>query len=172
MTSRLSDERGFTLIELIVVCLLLGVVMMGIGDLFVSGTRAQSDTQARIDAQQNANLAISRLEYEARCASGGVVLDSGTGVSLTLPSTCSNASGTVSWCVASGVLTRYPTNSCTGTGQPFADSVTSASFSIPTAATGELPQLDVQLTVNETGRGSDGFSASDAITFRNAARTS
>ena len=73
---RLAAEDGVTLIELIIVCALLGVVMVGIVNMLISGSRAQRDTSGRVDAQQGARLAIDRLEYEARCASSVTRLSS------------------------------------------------------------------------------------------------
>jgi prepilin-type N-terminal cleavage/methylation domain-containing protein len=174
MRARLGAEDGFSLIELVIVCLILGVVLTGIVNVFVSGTRAQADVQGRTTGQQNARLALDRLEYEARCATSATLVSAGAGVSLSLPSQCSHATGTVTWCVASGVFTRFTAASCTGTGQAYVSSVTSATpFSLLTAATGAgiLPRLKVSLTVNPTGRSSDAFTLADAITLQNAARS-
>ena len=171
MRRRLSDESGFTLIELIVVCALLGFVMTGVVNLFVSGTRAQSDTDARVLAQQNVRTAIDRLQYEARCASSASLVSAGAGVTLTLPSVCSHATGTVTWCVVNGVLLRNVGPVCSATGQVFVRSITSAQpFALPTTASGYLPQLTVSLTSNTTGRTSDAFTDGDVITLRNATR--
>jgi type II secretory pathway pseudopilin PulG len=174
MRRRLGAEDGVTLIELIIVCALLGVVMTGIVNLLISGSRAQRDTSGRVDAQQGARLAIDRLEYEARCASSVITLSSGAGVALVLPAQCSHASGNVSWCVSSGALTRYAASSCTGTGQAYVKSVTSATpFTVKwaTGANGFLPRLQMNLSVNDTGPSSDAFSLNDTIALRNGGMT-
>ena len=134
MRPRLGAEDGFSLIELVIVCLILGVVLTGLVNVLVSGTRAQADDQGRAIAQQNTRLALDRLEYDARCATSATLVGSGAGVSLSLPSQCSHATGTVTWCVTGGVLTRYTVASCTGSGQTFVSSVTSATpFSLLTS---------------------------------------
>jgi len=171
MRKPLDEEHGFTLIELLIVCLILGIVLTGLVNLLVSGTTAEADAQGRMVAQQNTRLALDRLEFEARCATSATLVGSGAGVSLSLPSQCSHATGAVTWCVTSGVFTRYTAASCTGSGQPFVGSVTSAtpfSLLLGAAGAGVLPRLQLNLTVNQTGRSSDLFTIADAITLRNA----
>jgi prepilin-type N-terminal cleavage/methylation domain-containing protein len=172
--TRFARDDGFTLVELVIVCLVLGIILTGLVNVLVSGTRAQADVQGRMVAQQNTRLALDRLEFEARCATSASLLGSGAGVSLSLPSQCSHATGTVAWCVTGGVFTRYVAATCTGSGQKFVDSVTSATpFSLVTGASGAgiLPRLQVNLTVNQTGRSADAFSVADAITLQNASRS-
>jgi Tfp pilus assembly protein PilW len=168
MRPRLTDERGVTLIELLIVCLIIGFVMDGIVNLLVSGVRASASTQAMVVAQQNGGLAISRIEYEARCASAYSLAQSGAGINLTMPSECSHASGTISWCVESGVLIRYVAANCAGSGESFVSSVTSPTPFSVVSASGDLPSLRVRLTVNPTAISANVFALSDLITLRNA----
>jgi prepilin-type N-terminal cleavage/methylation domain-containing protein len=163
-----GDERGITLIEMVVVMVLMTILMAGLANVFVSGTRAQYDMNSRLNAQQDVRLALSRLDFEGRCATSATIVSSGAGVSFSLPSQCMHATGPVSWCVSSGVLSRYAASSCTGTAQIFSRGLTSATpFSLVTA-TGNLPRLSVRLIANPTGRPTDTFSITDAITLRNS----
>lgn len=172
MKQRLSDEGGMTLLETLFVMIILGVISVGLVNVFVSGTRASSDATARIAGQQNARLALDRLEFEARCASAATLVSAGAGVSLTVQAQCSHAGGSnVTWCVVSGVLTRYSGSACSGTGQPFVSGITSATPFSCVAPVGPLPQIAVNLTVNTTGRSSDGTTVADQITMRNAPAT-
>jgi prepilin-type N-terminal cleavage/methylation domain-containing protein len=171
--SRLRDERGFTLIELLVVCLTLGIVLTGLVNVFVSGSRAGADTDARLQAQQADRLSLDKLDYEARCASTATLVSGGAGVTLTFLPTCSHVAGaaTVTWCVTGGVLTRFTGAACSGTGTPYARSITSPTpFSLPAPVSGSLPQLQISLSANASGRSSDGFSLTDTLTLRNAQR--
>lgn len=164
MRARLGDERGVTLVELLIVCATMGIVLTGIVNVLVSGTRAGADADARMQAQQSARLALDRLRYEARCASGAT--STAVSVTLTLPPVCSHASGSVVWSISGGVLTRTAGASTTR----FVDSLTSASsFAVttPAAGSGLLKQLDVSMTVDTTGRASDAFTLDDTITLRN-----
>ena len=167
MRRRLAAEGGYTLIELLIVIAILGFIMAGIANLRVSGSRAQSDTSARVAAQGSARIALDRLEFEARCASNATILNSGAGVALTMPTQCPHATGNITYCVSGGVLTRYSgTTTCSGgTSYPYITSITTPTpFSI--VWTSNLPRLVVALTVNSGGR-SDAFSLLDSIALRN-----
>jgi len=64
MKRLVSDERGVTLIEMLVAMVLAGIVMTGVVNIFISGTRAGADANTRLDAQQGVRMALDRLEYD------------------------------------------------------------------------------------------------------------
>ncbi len=167
---RVRDERGQTVFEMLVALVLVAILMVGVVNIIVSGSRAGGDANARIDAQQNTRLAVDRLEFEGRCASAAALVSGGAGVSFTLPSQCSHTTTTtVTWCVVSGVLKRLTSSSCSGSGQAFISGVTSpAPFSLPTTPSGDLPSLAIAITVNTIGAASTGATLDDEITLRNA----
>jgi prepilin-type N-terminal cleavage/methylation domain-containing protein len=161
---RLSDERGMTIPELLIACVVLVILMGAVTDIIVSGNRASVKTTAEINAQQDLRVAFDRLEFEGRCAESATVLSGGTAVKFVLPAQCAHAAGTYTWCVALGVLRRYSGSSCTGTAQVFASGITSPTpFSLATA-TGTLPRLLVAVTIGD-------MRESDTITLRNAPPT-
>lgn len=168
---RSAEEAGFTLVELLVAMVLTAIVMIGVVNIFISGTRAGADANARVDAQQNTRLALDRLEFEGRCSSSASIVSAGAGVDFTLPSQCSHATGDVTWCVVGRVLARYLSSGCTGSGQTFVSGVTSAApFSLVTVS-GALPRLEIAITVDTGGR-SDASTLTDTIALRNAAPSS
>ena len=166
----LRGERGQSMPELLMVMLITSFVLAAISGVIVAGLRGTSDSSSRLAGQQNSRLAVDRLEFEARCASGATVGGSGANVQLTLPSECVHATGTYTWCVDSGSLIRYSGAGCSGTAQTFATTVTTATPFTLVTATGYLPRLQIALSINAGGR-SDAVSVSDVITLRNAARS-
>lgn len=169
---RLShDESGFSLVELVVVAFITVLVVGGLSSLFVSGLRASSTTNTTLASQTGVKLALERLEFETRCASQATLVSGGAGVTLTLPSQCTAASGSVSWCVSDGSLVRYPASSCTGGGETFAPNVTSATPFSCLAPVGAYPRLQVALEVNAGPTAATAFSGTDTIALRNAALT-
>ena len=174
MTHRLADERGFSLVELVIVMFLVSILLAGLSNLFISGLRASSDTSARTAGQGNIQTAVNRLEFELRCSSGATVPNAGvanSSVTVTLPTQCVHATGQYTWCVSGGSLLRYSGATCSGTGETFANNVTTAKPFTLVSTTGNLPQLAINLSVNLVGSSSDAVSVADTITLRNAART-
>ena len=73
--ARFQEDSGFSLVELLVTMVVMGFILGGLANIFVSGERASSDGQARLTSQQNVNVALTRLEYDARCASAASLLN-------------------------------------------------------------------------------------------------
>ena len=164
----IRDERGITLIEMLITVTLLGILLAPLASIFVSGSHTSYVLNSNLTSQESIRVGLSRLEYEGRCGSSATILSGGAGVSFTLPSVCSHVSPVVSWCVVGGVLKRYVASSCSGTGTPFADSITSATpFSLQ-ADTGDLQEVLVSLSANPTGVATGTFSIADSITLRNS----
>jgi prepilin-type N-terminal cleavage/methylation domain-containing protein len=162
------DESGFTLIELVVVMTVLVLLMAGLSSLFVSGLSASNTTNDILASQTQIHISLDRLEYETRCASSAALVSSGAGVKLTLPGQCTNASGTVTWCVTSGSLVRYAASSCSGSSQTLAKNITSAHPFACLTTVGDYPRLQIALTA-QTQSSEDTVSATDTIALRNAA---
>lgn len=167
----LCEEGGFALVELLITCVVLGILMAGLSGLLTSSIRASSDTDARLAGQLNVRLAFDRLEYETRCASTASILSGGAGVHLAAPVQCTHAPSDVTWCASGGNLVRIVGTSCAGTGETFIRSVTSPTPFSCYAPVGPLPQLRVTLALNPTGRSSDTTLSTDWITMRNAVAT-
>lgn len=68
-----GDERGYSLVEMLVVMSILGVVIAGLTGVFVSGSRAELDLNRRFQAQQQARLALDKIRVDLHCASAAEV---------------------------------------------------------------------------------------------------
>lgn len=62
----MSNERGYTLAEMLVVCAIVGLVMASLLGLVVSGQKAFWYGTTQVDAQQTARVAIERMVKEIR----------------------------------------------------------------------------------------------------------
>jgi prepilin-type N-terminal cleavage/methylation domain-containing protein len=182
----LSDERGYTLVEMLVVMAILGVVIAGLTTVFVSGSRAELDMNRRFQAQQQARLALDRIRADLHCATAAQVqtINGYTGgVAISAPN-CSTA--TIDWClVPSAKMTgRYAlyrttstTNKCASadTGRLLvADYLLTNSnvFSTLTNVSNaslEVVSVDFPISVNPT-TGRDVYELKDMIVARNSAR--
>lgn len=71
------DARGFTVVELLVVMLLLGIVGGVVGSAIVSGLNSSRATTARTVALHELEIALQRMTRDLRAADPLVLSDSG-----------------------------------------------------------------------------------------------
>ena len=184
LRGRLAESGGFTLTEMIVVMAILGVIVAGLTQLFLSGSKAEADMSNRFRAQQNARLALDGLRREIHCASAVVGTPTTSSLTITLPSYCpTNGTGadtSVTWCAVAAApyaLWHYPGGSCSGPGgRKWADNlVTGAVFSpaytAPALGSGNLGTISVDLPVDLTpGDAKQRYELKDDIVLRNTPR--
>ena len=86
-------ERGYTLIELLQVMVILGVVMTGLGVVFVQASNAELDMNRRFQAQQEARVAVDKMRREIHCSKAITPAGNATAVTVTIPSQCPSSGG-------------------------------------------------------------------------------
>jgi prepilin-type N-terminal cleavage/methylation domain-containing protein len=178
---RLADERGLTLVELIVVTILFGVVLTAVTTLFVSATNSETDLNNRFQAQLSARLALDRLRREVHCATAVDPAGPASSVVLTLPAYCRVGAGTVTWCAVAypGSSTRYrlwrsTANPCgDAADRLYADFLTSATvFEYVIQSSASLGKVRVNLPVDlKPGQAGGSYTLSDDLVLRNSRRT-
>jgi prepilin-type N-terminal cleavage/methylation domain-containing protein len=185
---RLAAEGGYSLSELIVVLVIIGIVVGALTQLFVSSSVAQVDMTRRFEAQQDMRLALDKLRREIHCASE-VTGAPGTSIFIKLGSYCpTNGTGAVAqitWCTkdkngnappgagAPYSLWRYSGGACTGTGRKEADFLTTGQvftgYVLPVS--GSLGKLSVDLPVDvKPGDAKQRYVLKDDIVLRNTPR--
>jgi prepilin-type N-terminal cleavage/methylation domain-containing protein len=172
---RLLDERGYSLVELIIVLTILAIVLGTLTTVFVTGTRAELDLNKRFQAQQNVRIALDKIRRETHCASSATV--TAGSVTLVLPSGCPSGTGPVTWCTGgSGLrwaLYRELGGSCSSTsGVKKADYLTTGSvFGYLPQSASSLAKLTVDFPVDiDTSSTSGTYRLSDALALRNSTR--
>jgi prepilin-type N-terminal cleavage/methylation domain-containing protein len=190
----LHAQRGLTLVELLVVMTVLSLVLAPLTAAFASSFKAEVDQTNRIDAQENARLALNRLRKDIHCAHAVAGITSNTVGGQTLVLTQTNTSGvaecpglvqtnaaSVQWCSVpvAGAPSRYTlyrendvTQACDGSTSTFeVDYLTRSDlFSQPTCSSGHLPTVAVALPVNlePVQRPGSTYELNDTIALRNA----
>jgi prepilin-type N-terminal cleavage/methylation domain-containing protein len=181
---RLRDERGYSLVELLTVLVIMGVVTGSLTTVFVNASNAELDMNNRFQAQLTARLAMDKLRREVHCASSVSKGSSGSpsgplaaiSVTVVLPTGCKGA-GTVTWCTqGSGSrfgLYRVAGATCTG-GIKYADYLTKPNvfdYTAPAGGSGLLPKVNVDLPVNvKPSKTVELYELNDDIVLRNGTR--
>jgi prepilin-type N-terminal cleavage/methylation domain-containing protein len=170
---RLSSQRGFSLMELIVVMSILSTVVTALTGLFVTGTQSEVDLRSRVQAQTEAVTALDRLRRDVHCASAATA-SSATSVTLAVPCV---SGGVVSWCtslVSTGRYTlhrRSTSGTCDSTSAPYADYLSTGSvFSYELASINNLARLRAYLPVKHRSMRSP-YTLCDVVVMRNSTRT-
>ena len=113
-----QDERGFTLVELLIVTFMLGMVMTALYSVYTSHQRTAYTSDETVEVQQNLRIAMDSISRDIRTA--GLLLQTGvTGTSPISAGTTASKIFISSGC-PSGIITRItPTPSPkTGTASP------------------------------------------------------
>jgi prepilin-type N-terminal cleavage/methylation domain-containing protein len=181
---RLRGERGFSLVEMLTVMVIMSVVLTGLVSLFVQGSNAQLDMNRRFEAQQTARLALDRIRREIHCSKSGSTVG-GTGeqaaMTLRVAAHCKSAVGGVdtdiTWCTSSAgtnrwALYRQVGSTCGTGGVKWADYLTAAAvFDYQTQSSEHLANLRVRLPVDvKVGDTTPAYTLCDVIVLRNSLR--
>ena len=182
----MKAEHGYSLVELLVTMVILGVVLSGLTTVFISGSSATVSLDLRSQGQQNARLALDKLRVDIHCASAAQAQTINTypGIKLNV-SSCSSTSP-VSYCVIqfSASPVRYQLYRATGTGSTdctssdatrvlIADYLTSSSV----FTTSAIPQyslqtvgIDLKVDANPRSTTLYAYELTDSIVARNSTR--
>ena len=183
---RLRQERGYSLVEMLIVMSIMGIVMGSLSTVFVSASNSEADMNNRFQAQLGARLALDKMRREVHCGSVATPSGSSSSVTLTLPSYCKTGSGSITWCTRNIATNRYGLyrvvgSTCTG-GVKWADYlVPTASaavcsgalciFSYTAQSASSLAKLHVDFPVNvKPSKSVDLYELQDDIVLRNSTR--
>lgn len=172
-----SCERGYTMIELLQVTVILGVVLAGLTTLFVQAANSELQMNKRFQAQQAARVAVDRMRREIHCSSAITPTGAAGTISVTIPAQCPTSGGTAITVTYRTVLVsteRYKLERQVGTGPiaMLADHVRDQNvFSYAAPTTTSLGKLTVTLPINiqPPGAGSNWDLVADMV-LRNTSR--
>ncbi len=172
---RLQDERGFTLIEALVTTVAMVIVLAALTDIFSSGLKDEVGLRNRVQAQEQARIALNELRVDAHQACT-ISNQSATSVTFNMPDPtidlpCS-APTPVIWCTsASGPpYTLYNGASCPANGHVVATALASSNvfLYVPKSLTA-LAKIHVDLQLTSTsGRSSGSYRLMDDLVLLNS----
>ena len=172
----LRSERGTSVVELLTAMTILGTVLGALTGLFVTGVKSQVDLSDRVQAQNSAVTAMSRLRRDINCASAWS--GTSTATSLSLTTSCLPGS-TVSWCTTLTAANRYAlrrraTSGTCGTTDPLvADWLRSGSvFAYQDSTTGGLLRTKIRATLETRApKMAASYTLCDVLVLRNSTPT-
>lgn len=174
---RLRGEAGYSLVEMLTVMVIMTIVFSGITQVFISGSKAQTEQDNRFQAQLATRLAMDQIRKDIHCASDLAVGYTTSAITLKRPSACG---GDVSWCTSpvSGFASRWRLYrqlgaTCGTSGTMIADYLTSASVFPAYAHTVGcqcLASLQIDFPVSNKGSARDAYELSDTVFLRNSTR--
>jgi prepilin-type N-terminal cleavage/methylation domain-containing protein len=184
---RLRRQRGYSLVEMLIVLSILGVVMAGLTTLFVQASNAELDMNNRFQAQLNARLALDKMRREVHCGSIATPAGSSSSVTITLPTYCKTGSGSITWCTRNVSTNRYALyrvvgSTCSG-GVKWADYLVPTStaptcsgalciFTYTAQSATSLAKLHVDYPVNiRPSKSVELYELQDDIVLRNSTRS-
>jgi prepilin-type N-terminal cleavage/methylation domain-containing protein len=182
----LRRERGYSLIEMLIVLSITSVVMGSLTVLFIQASNAELDMNNRFQAQQEARLGLDKMRREVHCASMATPAGQSSSVTLTLPNYCKTGGGSVTWCTRNVDTNRYALyrvvgSTCSG-GVKWADYLVPTSsapvcsgalciFTYTAQSTTSLAKLHVDFPVNvKPSKSVELYELVDDIVLRNSSR--
>ena len=132
-----AEEGGYTMMEMLVVLVILGVVVGGIVTVFSSGINAEADATRRYQAQSDGRIALDKMRREIH---SGCTISTPSNYNTPTNSVtvyvgsdlCVSGANTVTYCTSGSgtnyVLYRIVATSCTGATQRVAAYLTSGNI--------------------------------------------
>jgi prepilin-type N-terminal cleavage/methylation domain-containing protein len=182
----LREQRGYSLIEMLIVLSITSVVMGALTVLFIQASNAEMDTNNRFQAQQTARLGLDKMRREVHCASMATPSGQSSSITLTLPNYCKTGNGSITWCTRNVSTNRYALyrvvgSTCSG-GVKWADYLVPTSsapdcsgalciFTYTAQSTVSLAKLHVDFPVNvKPSKSVELYELADDIVLRNSSR--
>jgi len=142
MIKLISNKKGFSLIELMVVVVILGLMVLGLVTFFTGGARSWISGQSQLEAQRNARQAMDIMVREMR--EGKSVSGTTTSVTVDIPALGSDPEDSVTY-----TWSGTPGDPISREGNPLINDVKKLEFTYPDASKiGIILEVDVDADGN------------------------
>lgn len=156
MIKLISNKKGFSLIEMMVVVVILGLMVLGLVTFFTGGVKSWVAGQSQLTAQRNARQAMDRMVREIR---EGESVSSGTVTSVTvyIPALGSDSEDSVTYSWAG-----TPGDPLNRKGYPLINNVNKLEFTYPDAS-----KISIILEVDVDNDGKPDITLDTDVNLRN-----
>jgi len=104
MIKLISNKKGFSLIEMMVVVVVLGLIVLGLVTFFTGGARSWISGQSQLEAQRNARQAMDIMVREIR--EGESASCTTTSITVDIPALGSESAYSVTYKLSGTILER------------------------------------------------------------------
>jgi len=119
-----NNKKGFSLIEMMVVVVILGLIVLGLVTFFTGGAKSWVAGQSQLEAQRNARQAMDRMVREIR--EGSSIVSGSNATSITIDYLDSFGKSAVNYNLTGSVISRDS--------NVFIDNVQTFNFTYPDAS--------------------------------------
>ena len=147
-TLNINNQKGFSLIEMMVVVVILGLIVLGLVTFFTGGTKSWVAGQYQLKAQREARQAIDRMVREIREASE-VTTNTDTKIIFNTP-----------W--ETGVTYELSGNTINRNSNPLINNVSNLDFDYPS-----LSKVHILLEVDVDDDGNPDITLNTDVNLRN-----
>jgi prepilin-type N-terminal cleavage/methylation domain-containing protein len=168
-----AGERGYTLIELTQVMVIMTLLLAGLTTVFVHASNSELDMNRRFQAQQQARQAVDRMRREIHCASAITPTGTSAAITVTIPQQCPTSGGSEINVVYDTQFVSTGRYRLRRAGVTIADYVKQANvffYAAPTSTSLAKLTLTLPITIQPGRSGSEWNLAAD-IVLRNTTRT-
>jgi len=144
----IKNQKGFSLIEMMVVVVILGLIVLGLVTFFTGGTKSWVAGQSQLKAQREARQAIDRMVREIREASE-VTTNTDTKIIFNTP-----------W--ETGVIYELSGNTINRNSNPLINNVSNLDFDYPS-----LSKVHILLEVDVDDDGNPDITLNTDVNLRN-----
>ena len=146
------NQKGFSLIEMMVVVVILGLIVLGLVTFFTGGARSWMSGQSQLEAQRNARQAMDIMVREIR--EGDSIVSGSNATSITVNYLASFGKSPVTYNLSGTTISRD--------GTPLINSVKKLNFTYPDAS-----KVHVLLEVDVDGDGKPDITLNTDVNLRN-----
>lgn len=157
-TSYIKNQKGFSLIEMMVVVVILGLIVLGLVTFFTGGAKSWVAGQYQLKAQREARQAIDRMVREIR--EGGSIASGSNTTSITInyPDSLGKSPVTYSLSTSTSTISRD--------GNPLINNVKTLNFSYP-GTPEDSSKVHILLEVDVDNDGNPDITLNTDVNLRN-----
>ncbi|MBA7530394.1 hypothetical protein ES705_22600 [subsurface metagenome] len=152
----IKNQRGFSLIEMMVVVVILGLIVLGLVTFFTGGAKSWVAGQSQLEAQRNARQAIDRMVREIR--EGNSIESGSNATSITINYLASFGKSSVTYSLSGTTIKRND--------NPLINKVRTLNFSYPDTPS-DSSKVHILLEVDVDNDGNPDITLNTDVNLRN-----